>query len=450
MKSKSIYLSNFKYKKSISQDNFNSLTIDRLVNTKTNNGCIQTLFSENDILDVIFDSNTVLNIKSLNSEILKSITKIIPYEYFDSINTSKHLRLFAISNDNKLFELNMENLLLNHCYTFLSQPKIILSNNTIYFFDSNDKCVLIEDKNLLTIENIPLIKTFAFDDTHLYFVLENHPNKLFISEKCELKNISSNISQYECILITIEDGLIENVFCLKNNIYIFTNYSILKLDLTNNHLIKQNRLNLFIYKNSTKQVDDSIYFYSTNGLYIFDGIDINQIFDNKLNLSNNADFVYFNHKLYIFDLKFKEIIFKYNFSNDSFCEIKINNLINFYKICSLSNYFFVTCKNINDSNQISILNFDLSSKTFPYQSVVFKPTFLGSNTLKKINHIYINSEGDFQLKISSEISSTNIKISDSNSKFNVDLSGTFFNFEILSNSYFKLNSILISFSEIGD
>jgi len=189
MKSKSIYLSNFKYKQSASQDNFNTLAIDRLVNTKTNNGCIQTLFSENNLIDFLFDSNTALNIKTINSEILKTITKIIPYEYFDNINTSKHFRFFAISNDNKLFELNMENFLLNQCYTFISQPKIIQSNNTLYFFDSYNKCVLIENKNLLTVENIPLIKTFATDNSHIYFVLENQPNKLFISEKCELKSI---------------------------------------------------------------------------------------------------------------------------------------------------------------------------------------------------------------------------------------------------------------------
>ncbi len=449
MKSKSIYLSNFKYKQINNQDNYNNLVIENIQNVNLSQGIIQSLFSECDIIDILFNQERASIIKNLNNNCLNSFIRYIPYEYFDDNLNEIKLRLFALSSNNNLYKLNNDSNIFEIQYSFNTIPKIILSKNTLYFFDSNDKCILVENENLISIENIPQIKSFASTITNLFFVLENQPHKLFIAEDCELKNISTNTEQYTQIAIPIEDGLIEGVFYLKGKVYIFSKYAIFKLDQENNYLIKQNKLNLSISKNSIKQIDDSIYFYSSNGFYCFDGMDIRQVFDNYLNLSKNAIFEYFNQNLYILDANYQEIIFKYDLTSEEFSKLKLKNLHNFYQIKNESNYYLALCKQTENNYSSSIIDFNNLNNTVN-QVVKFKPISFNNSSLKNLSNLFTISNGDFQLKISSEFSSTTINISNETKSFKIDLTGTYFIFEINANSKFRLESIIINFSEVGE
>lgn len=450
MKNKSQFYSNFKYNPINNSDTFNNLIIDDLFNLSTKTGSIKSNALYSNLLECFFSKETADEIKANNPQILKQVLKIIPYEYFNESDFLFKTRVFALSDDNTLFELNLESKIFVQTYVFENNPNIIFSNNTLYFFDKNNKYVLIEDNNLVTVENLPCIKSFASDSTNLFFTTENFPNKIFQSEYCDLKTLSNNLEQYSTISTSLEDGDIENIFCLKDKLYIFTQYAILKFDSKTKTIQKQNNLNLFIYKNSIKQVDDNILFYTSDGLYLFDGIDVRQIFNNQLNISKNADFIYFNHKLYIFDALYENIIFKYNLSSNSFSKLKIDNLINLYIIKTRSCYSLAFCHKDDNLNTISIFNDNQNNANTFNQYLVFKPTFLNTNTLKQINKIFVKSIGSFQIKITSELSSSSIDISKTNQIPTLSLNGTFFVVEIYSNSYFELDSILINYTEVGE
>lgn len=448
MKSKTILFSNFKYDYLNKNENINTLPIEEISNLKTDNGYIESELSTKELIYELFNENEISILKEQNSEIINNIIKFIPYEFFNENTNKINSRLFCITQENKLFELNFESLNFEEKYIFSDLKNDVIYNNILYLFDSENKCIVIENNNILTIENIPYINSFVSNDDNLYFSIDNIPNKFFISDCKNLKDISTNFEQYSTINIPIEYGMILKVTNVKNNIFIITQYAILKIDKTKNVVQKQNFINSLIFKNSIIQFDDSIFFYCENGLYIFDGTDIKQIFNNFLNLSKNAIFVNFNHKLYILSLDFKNIIYTYNINTNQISFIKINNIDNIYKINSYSNHFFCVChKEENSFKTISLYSNNSNSLT---QQLKSKPIFLDSNTLKQIQSLYINSTGEFELKISSDITSQIFSISNITQFKNLTLNGNYFIFEIYSSSKFKLNSIMITFGEIGE
>ena len=448
MKSKTILFSNFKYDYLNKNENINTLPIEEISNLKTDNGYIESELSSKELIYELFNENEISTLKEQNREIINNTIKFIPYEFFNENTNKINSRLFCITQENKLFELNFESLNFEEKYIFSDLKNDVIYNNILYLFDSENKCIVIENNNILTIENIPYINSFISNDDNLYFSIDNIPNKIFISDCKNLKDISTNFEQYSTINIPIEYGMILKVINVKNNIFIITQYAILKIDKTKNVVQKQNFINSLIFKNSIIQFDDSILFYCENGLYIFDGTDIKQIFNNFLNLSKNAIFVNFNHKLYILSLDFKNIIYTYNINTNQISFIKINDIDNIYKINSYSNHCFCVChKEENSFKTISLYSNNSNSLT---QRLKFKPIFLDSNSLKQIQSLYINSTGEFELKISSDITSQIFNISNITQFKNLTLNGNYFIFEIHSSSKFKLNSIMITFSEIGE
>lgn len=446
MKKKFQFYSNFKHRFNEKLDSFKDLVVDDLFNINLDNDFIESEYSNVNLFDYFYNETESNTIKLNNKDIIEKSLIITPYEFFDEIENIKTTRLFLLDISNQLFELNKDTALFEFKHSFSTKPRLIFSKNCLYYFDSNNTALVIENKNLPSVENIPHINSFTNDKTYLYFTVEDIPNKVFITELCELKNLSNHLEQYTTLSTTVEDGAVYKVLNLKNKIYIFTQYSILKLE--ENQLLKQNNFDLLIYKNSIKQIDDYIIFYSSDGLYLFDTIDINQVFDNCLNIDKNADFLYFNHKLYILSSNFENVVFKINLNNTSISKLKFQNLSSFYKIKNYSSY----CLSIKNNNQLEILNTPTISteQNYPEQKIIFKPTFFNSNSLKQINNVFINSDGEFQLKVISDIANTTLNFSNSTKFISTAINGNYFIFEIFSKSKFSIKSILVNFVEIGD
>lgn len=448
MKNKSIYFANFNYQYTNINENINNLSIENISNVNTNNGFVQSELSANSFLDEIFNEEKANFIFDSNYMISK-VKKFTVYEYFNEINNKKETRLFAITIDDILFELNNETLIFEEKYKFLKLKNEVIFNNILYFFDTDNKCVVIEENNILSVENIPQISSFAFYESKLYFSIDSTPNKIYISENKNLKDISLNLEQYSEIIIPIECGAVCKIANIKNQIYIVTQYSIYKLNKSENTIQKQNNINSQIFIKSVIQYDDSILFYSKNGLFVFDGTDIKQIFNNYLNIDKNANFVSYNSKLYIFTSNFENIINVYDLQLNQFIFICINNIKNIYTINTYSSYIFCVCyEEENILKNISLYN-SFSKINFP-QTIKFKPIFFTSNNLKQIQSIILDSTGEFLLKIHSDISSSTFNIPNATQLSNLTLNGSYFIFEIYSKSAFKLNSILLTYSELGE
>lgn len=447
MKTKSLLFSNFKYNPT-NNYNFDDLVVDKILNNNTNNGYIETDFSQKNTLELLINNKQKLeNITTLNKDILVRTNQIIPYQFINELDNEFFSRLFILTNNCELLELNTNDT-FELIHTFESKPQIIYSEDILYFQDTEGKCLIIDNINSPQIEELPILKSFESTNSSLYFTTSNYPYHIFISERCALKNISSNIEQYESIKINIEDGAILNISKLKDTLYIFTQYTIFKYDEDNSNLIKLCELKMEIFEDAISRIDDEFVFLSSNGLYKFDGNDTEKIIDNYLKIDKNAKLISFNQNLYILTSNFNNILFKYNFRENYFYPLFFENLNDFYIIKNKNHYQL--CVNQTKNNKyenITILNNESNFNT-PQQLVEFKQTNFKILSPKIIKNLHVNAIGNFTLTITSESTEAKFEIKNSQSFYNLGLSGTYLQFKISSKSYFKLKTISTTIEEV--
>ena len=190
-------------------------------------------------------------------------------------------------------------------------------------------------------------------------------------------------------------------------------------------------------------------FYTSNGLYLFDGSDIEQLTSNYLNFDKNAKLVCFNQKIYILSPNYEKYIFEYNFTNKYFTPIFLDKINLFYTVKTQEKYLLCASTILNNEyKNISIMG-NLNWNDVE-QKVVFKTTTFSSTNLKYIKNIFVKATGECKIKITSNLSSTELKINNSTAICNVGISGTAFDFEIISSTKFKIDSILLNIEEASE
>lgn len=438
------YISNFKFNNNTSDDN---LQIEYFENINLDNGEITSELKQGDIFYNLFGEGVSNQIKNNNDELLNKTIQIIPYEYFDELTNEKILRLFIITRENDLYELDNDSYLFKFIQQFTNKPNIIFYKSNLYYFDKN-KCLVIDSSNLVQIENLPEINSYVEYNNQLFFTTDA-PYNIFQCEETEFKNLSSNLNIYNNYKTDLENGDILKLVLIKNKLYALTEYTILKYDSDYDKFIKQNDLKLYIYKNTIEVIDNKVLFYTTNGLYSFDGNDIELTSNGLLDINKNAKSVCFNQNYYIFSLNHAEFLYKFNFQNNYFIPLKFNSIENFYVISSTSIYNLCICQN-NGDNYKNITLYDSSSNLSGKQQLLFKSSFFGSAKTKQIKNIILKSEGEFLFTIKSDISETYFYVSSPTSFRNLSLNGNIFSIEISTQNYFKLKSILIEYSEVGE
>lgn len=446
MKSQHTYISNFKF--SPTETTNDSLQIDFFENVNLSNGIISSEITQDDILLNFLSKAEFNSVTENNSKIINKLIQIIPYEYFDNTNKTTKLRLLAIDNEFNLYELDTVNYIFTEKHKFNEFPNIIESKSVLYFFDKNN-CTIFEENNLMQIENLPKILSFTEYENQLFFIANENPYSIYQCEETELKNLSNNLEQYQSYNLNFEDGCALNISVINNKLFVFSQYAIHKLDLENSKLLKQNEPKISIYPNTIERLDDEVIFYSSNGLYSFDGNDTEKLSSNYLNLEKNAKSLCFNQNYYIKSSIHDEFLYKFDFESKYFLPLKFDKLVNFGVIKSSEIYNIFVCNFINETYK-NITLYNNSSNFNQVQLVKFKPTLFGSTKLKQIENIHLKCEGEFTLKIKSNLTEKCVTISNSTSIKNLLISGNIFDIEIKSTSFFKIKSILIEYLEVGE
>ena len=420
-----------------------------MFNVNVTDGSIKSEIFENNVLKSLLDNEQYAIINSNNQTIINKIKQFIPFEFFDEISNGYEKQLYAIDTTNILYKLNETTSIFEQKYSFNQFPEIIHSNNYIYLFDSNEKCVVISNSNTITIENLPKIDCFDFDENNIYFSVNNRPFSVFRGSKCELKDLSANTEQYSQFNSSAEDGTVCEIVNIKGKIYVITQYSIFRLDNENNTLIKQNYMSAEIYKSTICKIDDAIMFYTSNGLYLFDGNDLDQLTNNYITLNKNAKSFCFNQSYYIFSSIYNDFLYKYNFTDKVFSTIKIDGLYSIYILKTHSIYNL--CASINQDNIYkNITLYGLNFEKVPTQKVVFKTNYFGSTKLKSIRNIFIKAEGNIKFTITSDLSEATFFVDGDRAIYGLTMEGNFFDISISSDSKFKLKSIILKVDEVGD
>ena len=395
-----------------------------------------------DVFDYLFSNEKSLEIKDLNIDIINKTTKIIPYEYFDDENKKFNFRLFLITSNFELFELNFDSNLFENKHEFLNENiNIFQCENELYFLSQNGDYLLVENSDEIVTSCMPNISKFCYSNDRLFFVTFSEPFKVYNAEKTSLKNLSIDLTKYDYFEIKYESGNIISIDYILNKIFITCSYEILRLNLEENNISLVQKLSTIILKNSVKVFNDNLIFSTKNHLYLFDGNSIKQLGQFKYSINkNNAIFILFNEKYYIFTRDNASFIVEFDLIDFRQNLISVNNVESVYDFKSLSFYNLIFCLFVGDLNYQNITLCEDGTIENETQ-ILFENLSFDSLFLKAINRLKIDAIGGYDFIIKTERESYSFSGMNSTLLENINICGTHFSFEIKSSTNFLLKSI---------
>ena len=240
------------------------------------------------------------------------------YQYFDSAEQSYNDVLFVYSSDKKLYYLqyssNSRNFVCFDLKTFESFPDYLYyimpdeSEVAMFCSDTEKLTVVSSVSNCTTIENAPLITSLCVHFDRIFAVTTSGKNRAWFSD--ELDPTNWNVSNSEAGYIAMNDSLGEckKVLSFKNYVFVFREYGITRITAyasqesfsMQNVYISSNLL----FSNTASICGDVIYFLASDGLYSFDGVNVNKINSGLEKIiegcdESNAKAVYFQNSYYI-------------------------------------------------------------------------------------------------------------------------------------------------------
>ena len=244
--------------------------------------------------------------------------KLYCFPYYDTFTQQKRDCIVIYSSDNYLYYMryfsNFRNFLKYDDIAFTSRPDYayyILPNEeeAMILSSSNEPLTLISFySDMIQVENAPKIKSLCVHYDRIFGVANNGRSKVWFSD--ELDPTNWNVSSSEGGYISMNDSLgnCEKVLSFKNYVFVFREYGITRITAyaSQDSFSMQNAYESsnYIYSNTACVCGDVIYFLATDGLYGFDGVNVNRInvgFEKLINgiSQHSAKGVYFQNSYYL-------------------------------------------------------------------------------------------------------------------------------------------------------
>ena len=210
-----------------------------------------------------------------------------------------------------------------------------------------------------------------------------------------------------------------------------------------------------IIKNTICLIDDLIVFYTTAGLFIFDGNDIKQIFNNvtKNITSYIKKAVVFNNKYYlncgyfINDIS-TNLILEFDLENDTCFMYDIGEIVDIYVTKGLLSYSLNAT--ITDGTAYNVFTLDSKTITSFNKYIKFNKVVFDDKAIKVLTDLKIQSVGDFKLTISTDLNVNTFYLKDIMYLKNLGIKGQYFEFEIESKNSFLIESISLKITELEE
>lgn len=239
-----------------------------------------TLPLENDV-----DSDEVeLNYQSLN---LNYFNKVMYFKQFFPTSGDTTHRLLVHGEDKKLYIYQMfYNLnMLNWTYqlTFNNTPIVLAYKKNgldSILISSSDKLVVWStNQTPYQLSNIPTITSMCVYNDILYCTIEDDANKIWYTSSHNPESIGTETDVTKSILLNDETGACRKIVTFKENLYVFRDYGISRLNPYNETPI-YNQIyssDSKIYSNTVTVCGDCIMFMTKDGVYKFNGTSVSKI-----------------------------------------------------------------------------------------------------------------------------------------------------------------------------
>jgi len=436
----------------------NSLICNNFYNVSFSNGIIDSNLNTCDFMKNFLNETQYENFTNQYGSLYANISQFIPYQYFDESGNLK-LKMFAIDKNNSINEYDADECKLTNLNTVLSnKPKIVYHNDSVYLLDGTSTVYIISNsQNLAFYENTKKVSYVKFYRNQTYYMLSDNPNTIYIATDVDFEKLLTTEPATETLSIDVNYGSFQDLIICDDYIYIIQDYGIAKIQKSKDETyFTYFKTHTKIISGTAKSINNLILFYSTSGLYKFDGNKITPLFVDLFNKCNKQGIAEtFNNKYYLAT--------QMNANNELIdCLIEIDIINDVYvvflvgKVCSLES---VVLKNIYsliittcDDGFYNSLSIGSSSGDFACKKYVeFNPVFLDSHDEKSIVKLNIFAEGEFRFEIiSNNGDSVSYNISNKFSASNISLFGQYFKFEISSISNFKIYSIYLEYQTINN
>jgi len=224
-----------------------------------------------------------LNIDGLNLESVDGVTHF--KQYFSKTGITQH-RILLYGSDKKIYINQMFNgikdLFWMFDLSFESAPITIA-----YKKDDLDTIILASNEQMkvwqagyspYTVENVPIITSMCMNEGVLFCTIKEPAFKIWYATDLTAENVGNISSNSGYISLEDDLGYARKIVTFDQNVYVFRDYGISKINFYKNNVsvsqVYQSTTKIFT--NTVCLCGNNIMFMTTNGLFAFNGVKVNQ------------------------------------------------------------------------------------------------------------------------------------------------------------------------------
>ena len=259
-------------------------------------------------------------LRKLNYSGLIRFTKLWRYKFFSKHNQDYEYALIALGSNNVIYFINMfgydDTIYTLNEFVFQETPNAITfrvnGEDVIGFCSPSDSLMVWYcDKMPYQVESAPKFSSICLHNQRL-FAIDSEKNYLvrYSSNLNPLDWSTSSVAVTSAGSIELNDykGSLKNLISFQDNVFVFRDFGISKISSYSNYS-KFSATNIFnssakVFCNTATICGTDIFFLCEDGLYKFDGFNVEKFDDSfaKVFTKNNeqtANTTYFDGKLYI-------------------------------------------------------------------------------------------------------------------------------------------------------
>ena len=373
--------------------------------------------------------------------------KIWCFKYYDNSLYVKDYKIVVLDKDGCLYIIDLYS---SNSYMKKIDNVTLSTDSVAVNFNLNGEDVLIisspdgsmgyingasEYVSCETTENQPDILDMAIHYERLFAVGVKQPRRLYFSDDLDPTNWNISLDDAGFIDFSDERGDLKRVFSFNNYLYVLREYGISKVsafgDQEQFYTSHCYTANTKIYEKTACLCGDVLIFLARDGLYSFDGININKIsinIDNMFGDNTHANSCFYNGKYYL------ACKINYNDNETMGCEGVIpyyNNTmlcldIQTGNMCLTRGIDLKQMLPLEEGNLSEMLCLYDSNKSYVLGKLNKLGKFFGESTLKKwyspltdlgygnkrklVKEIYLRTKYDCYIYVKTESSSKRIKV----------------------------------------
>lgn len=294
---------------------------------------------------------------------LTSFDKVMYFkQYFATSGDTTH-RLLIHGNDNKIYLNEMfcgvKTFSWAFDLTFTKSPEVLAYKknelDAIIMSGGGKSVVWATNQTPREITGVPDITSMCIYNEVLYCTIVGENFKIWYTTNLDPESIGTESSSTKFITLGDERGACRKVITFKENIYVFRDYGISKLNVYAKSEPTYSQIYLsdsIIYSNTVTVCGDMVLFMTRDGLYRFNGVNVTKIsvLDNLISskVNNNAVATVLQNKYYL------ALKIDFNDGQQVLCESEEDFKNNALIVLDLEDYSFQVMRGVDIRSMLAL------------------------------------------------------------------------------------------------